>query len=187
VAQADASRTSSVTQPNIMGTGEAAAGHVGNDIAGMQRVGRRALAAESRAHSKLPRVTATRTSADRHSRSRDRPSPTQKSARIGFRRGTGRNRTDDSSFADCRLTTWPRRPMCLVPVRSATRRRGDETKRVASCSTPLARSTRTTFGQLLQTGMLFIITQQLHPFFIITVMQSQHDWIMAIMAESPLV
>jgi hypothetical protein len=46
---------------------------------------------------------------------------------------------------------------------------------------------RTTFGQLLQTGMLFIITQQLQPFFIIMVMQSQHDWIMAIMAESPLV
>ena len=49
------------------------------------------------------------------------------------------------------------------------------------------RAARTTFGQLLQTGMLFIITQQVQPFFIIMVMQSQHDWIMAIMAASPLV
>lgn len=47
-------------------------------------------------------------------------------------RGTGRNRTDDSSFADCRLTTWPRRPMCLEFVPSATPARGDKTKRVAS-------------------------------------------------------
>jgi hypothetical protein len=82
------------------------------------------------------------------------------------------------------LATAPNVPRTR-PFRHAPPRR--RKKRVTSCSTPLARSTRTTFGQLLQTGMLFIITQQLHPFFIIMVMQSQHDWIMAIMAESPLV
>ena len=49
------------------------------------------------------------------------------------------------------------------------------------------KAARTTFGQLLQTGMSFIITRQVQPFFIIMVMQSQHDWIMAIMAASPLV
>jgi hypothetical protein len=53
-------------------------------------------------------------------------------------------------------------------------------------STPLARSTRTTIGQLLQTGMLFIITQQLQPCCIIIVMQLQVAWIMAIIAGSPL-
>ena len=99
-------------------------------------------------------------------------------------RGTGRNRTDDSSFADCRLTSWPRRPVVVSSCFAAT------LKRIASgvrSSTPLARSTRTTIGQLQQTGMLFIITQQLQPFSIIMTMQSQHSWIMAIIWGSPLV
>ena len=54
-------------------------------------------------------------------------------------------------------------------------------------STPLARSTRTTISQVLQTGMLFIITQQLQPCCIIIIMQLQVAWIMAIIAGSPLV
>lgn len=35
--------------------------------------------------------------------------------------------------------------------------------------------------------MLFIMTQQVQPAFIMPVMQSQHDWIMAQQALSPLV
>jgi len=38
-----------------------------------------------------------------------------------------------------------------------------------------------------QTGMLFIMTQQVHPAFIMDVMQSQHAWIMAQQFASPLV
>jgi len=53
--------------------------------------------------------------------------------------------------------------------------------------TPLAHSTRVTIGQLLQTGMLFIITQQLQPCCIIIDMHSHDAWIIAIIAASPLV
>jgi hypothetical protein len=38
-----------------------------------------------------------------------------------------------------------------------------------------------------QTGMLFIITQQVQPAFIMWAMHSQHAWIMAPQALSPLV
>jgi hypothetical protein len=37
-----------------------------------------------------------------------------------------------------------------------------------------------------QTGMPFIMTQQVQPAFIIEVQQSQHAWIMAAQALSPL-
>jgi hypothetical protein len=42
-------------------------------------------------------------------------------------------------------------------------------------------------SQQQQTGMLFIIRQQLQPAFIMAVMQSQQAWIMAQQALSPLV
>jgi hypothetical protein len=51
--------------------------------------------------------------------------------------------------------------------------------------------TDVTFGsraqQPQQTGMLFIMTQQVQPAFIMADMQSQHAWIMAQHALSPLV
>ena len=43
------------------------------------------------------------------------------------------------------------------------------------------------FQQLQQTGMLFIIMQQVQPAFIMAVMQSQQAWIMAQQSVSPLV
>jgi hypothetical protein len=65
-------------------------------------------------------------------------------------------------------------------------RRGKKKTRVASGQRH-SRSTRTTIAQLLQTGMLFIITQQLHPCCIIIDMHSHAAWIIAIIAASPLV
>jgi hypothetical protein len=44
-----------------------------------------------------------------------------------------------------------------------------------------------TAQQLQQTGMLLIMMQQVQPAFIMAVMQSQHPWIMAQQAASPLV
>ena len=96
-------------------------------------------------------------------------------------RGTGRNRTDDSSFADCRLTTWPRRPGYLAPTAPPQRK-----ARVASAPDATRALDEVTFDQLVQTGMLFIITQQLHPCCIIIDMHSHDAWIIAIIAASPL-
>ena len=62
----------------------------------------------------------------------------------------------------------------------------DKTSEWRPLPTPLAHSTRVTIGQLLQTGMLFIITQQLQPCCIIIDMHSHDAWIIAIIAASPL-